>query len=111
MEQEVSWLEPISENGYKKCHDMYFEGFIPNGLYDHRSSRIMTQGDRLWQPLYVGDTLYVECKILGRQFAKETPNQGVATIETKELHQEEVEFLIWEPSFLMSCRLSNEVNV
>ncbi|QUJ68044.1 MaoC family dehydratase [Photobacterium sp. GJ3] len=52
-------------------------------------------------PVFVGDTLYAESRILHKRLSNSRPNQGIVTVETKGLKDSGEVVLIWERSFLV----------
>lgn len=58
----------------------------------------------LKSPVFVGDTLYAESKILAKRPSKSRPNQGIVTVETKGLKNKDEVVLRWERSFLVPYR-------
>lgn len=53
-------------------------------------------------PVFVGDTLYAESKVLNKRLSKSRKNQGIVTVETKGLKKNGEVVLVWERSFLIS---------
>lgn len=56
---------------------------------------------RLTNPVFVGDTLYAETTILNKRKSKSRPNQGIVTVETRGVNQDDVVVLKYERSFLV----------
>lgn len=55
-------------------------------------------------PVFVGDTLYAESKVLAKRASRSRPGQGIVTMETRGLKQDGAECLVWERSFLVPFR-------
>ena len=55
-------------------------------------------------PVYVGDTLYAESKILAKSSSETDANQGLVKVETKGVNQKGAVCLLVERSFLIPCR-------
>jgi itaconyl-CoA hydratase len=55
-------------------------------------------------PVFVGDTLYAETRVLEKRASKSRPGCGIVTVETRGLKDEGVECLIWERAFLVPFR-------
>jgi itaconyl-CoA hydratase len=55
----------------------------------------------LLAPVYVGDTVYAETKILSKRLSKSRKGQGIVTVETKGIKAEGTVFLKWERAFLV----------
>ncbi|QPQ54243.1 MaoC family dehydratase [Allosphingosinicella flava] len=59
---------------------------------------------RLVAPVFVGDTLYAESKVLEKRESGSRPGQGIVTMETRGLKADGTEVLVWERSFLVPLR-------
>lgn len=59
-------------------------------------------------PVYVGDTLYAESKILAKSSSETDANQGLVKVETKGVNQKGAVCLLVERSFLIPCRSQSE---
>ncbi|PHM51215.1 MaoC family dehydratase [Xenorhabdus sp. KK7.4] len=59
---------------------------------------------KLSHPVYVGDTLYAETTILTKRESNSRPGQGIVTVQTRGLNQNDIEVLCWERSFLIPLR-------
>ena len=55
-------------------------------------------------PVYVGDTLYAESKVLAKTAEEADVNQGLVKVETKGINQRGAVCLLVERSFLIPCR-------
>jgi itaconyl-CoA hydratase len=58
-------------------------------------------------PVFAGDTLYAETRILEKRLSRSRPGQGIVTVETRGLKQDGIEFLVWERSFLVPLRAAS----
>ncbi len=58
-------------------------------------------------PVFVGDTIYAESKVLHKRLSKSRPNQGIVTVETKGLKIDGTICLVWERSFLVPTKTLN----
>lgn len=63
---------------------------------------------RLLTPVFDGDTLYAESKVLAKRLSKSRPGQGIVTIETTGLNQNNEAVLRYERSFLIAQRSEDE---
>ena len=59
---------------------------------------------RLSHPLFVGDTLYAETEILSKRESESRPDQGIVTVKTRGLNQDQVEVIAFERTFLVYKR-------
>ncbi|MGH2611656.1 MAG: MaoC family dehydratase, partial [Rhabdochlamydiaceae bacterium] len=59
---------------------------------------------RLPHPLFVGDTLYAETKILSKRESKSRPEQGIVTVETVGKNQHNQVVISFERTFLIHKR-------
>jgi acyl dehydratase len=59
---------------------------------------------RLVHPVFVGDTLYAESKVLALRESNSRPNGGVVTIQSRGLNQDGVEVVRWKRTFLVYRR-------
>jgi itaconyl-CoA hydratase len=59
---------------------------------------------KLTAPVFVGDTVYAESKVLAKRPSQSRPGQGIVTVETVGLKADRVQFLSWERSFLVPFR-------
>jgi itaconyl-CoA hydratase len=55
-------------------------------------------------PVFAGDTLYAESKILGKREAQSRPGQGIVTIETRGFNQHGTEVMRFERTMLIYKR-------
>ena len=56
---------------------------------------------RLSGPVFVGDTLYAESQVLSKREANSRPNQGIVSVETKGIKQDESVVISFERSMLI----------
>lgn len=56
---------------------------------------------RLTGPVFVGDTIYAESKVLSIRESKSRPNQGIVTVETRGLKQSGDQVIVFERSMLI----------
>ena len=59
-------------------------------------------------PVFVGDTLYAQSRIVAKRCSSKHPNQGIVVMETKGLNQQGEVCLVGERSFLMPYRSLSE---
>lgn len=59
---------------------------------------------KLSRPVFAGDTLYAETKVLEKRSSKSRPNQGIVTVSTRGLNQDGMEIMSFERTFLVACR-------
>jgi itaconyl-CoA hydratase len=59
---------------------------------------------RATHPVFAGDTLYAESKILSKRESKSRPTQGLVTVETRGLNQDGVEVISFERTMLIYRR-------
>lgn len=59
---------------------------------------------RLLNPVFVGDTLYAESKILSKRLSKKRPNQGVITVATTGYKQDGKKIMTFERTILIAKR-------
>lgn len=52
-------------------------------------------------PVFVGDTIYAESEVLAKRLSKSRKEQGIVTVKTIGLKEENVKVLEWERSFLV----------
>ncbi|CAM5361237.1 MaoC family dehydratase OS=Streptomyces tendae OX=1932 GN=GUR47_01155 PE=4 SV=1 [Streptomyces tendae] len=63
---------------------------------------------RLKDPVYVGDTLYAESRILHKRLSRSRPGQGIITVETTGRKSSGEPVIVFERSFMVRCRESRE---
>ena len=56
---------------------------------------------RLSGPVFVGDTLYAESRVLSKRQSNSRPNQGIVAVETKGIKQDESVVISFERSMLI----------
>ena len=56
---------------------------------------------RLSGPVFVGDTLYAESRVLSKRESNSRPNQGIVSVETKGIKQDESVVISFERSMLI----------
>ncbi len=56
---------------------------------------------RLSGPVFLGDTLYAESQVLSKRESKSRPNQGIVSVETKGIKQDESVVISFERSMLI----------
>ena len=59
---------------------------------------------RLTHPVFVGDTIYAESKVLSKRASTSRPGQGIVTVETTGRIQDGTVFMTFERSFLVYTR-------
>jgi itaconyl-CoA hydratase len=59
---------------------------------------------KLTAPVFAGDTLYAETKVLHKRESKSRPGQGIVTVETRGLNQDGVEVIRFERTMLIYRR-------
>lgn len=59
---------------------------------------------KLSAPVFVGDTIYAESRVLGLRESKSRPGQGIVTIETTGKKADGTRFIVYERSFLIPKR-------
>jgi itaconyl-CoA hydratase len=55
-------------------------------------------------PVFAGDTLYAESKVLHKRESKSRPTQGIVTVETRGVNQDGVEVMSFERTMLVYRR-------
>jgi len=58
---------------------------------------------RLKHPVFAGDTLYAETKVLSKRLSKSREGQGLVTVKSRGLNQNGVEFMEFERTFMVPC--------
>jgi itaconyl-CoA hydratase len=56
---------------------------------------------KLTNPVYAGDTIYAESKILDKRESTSRPTQGIVTVETRGINQDNQEVISFERIFLV----------
>jgi itaconyl-CoA hydratase len=59
---------------------------------------------RLTAPVFVGDTIYAESKVLSKRMSRSRKTQGIVTMETRGLKADGTVFMTYERSFLVPLR-------
>ena len=59
---------------------------------------------KLSGPVFAGDTLYAETKVLDKRESKSRPHQGIVTVHTRGINQDGVEIMSCERIILVACR-------
>ena len=59
---------------------------------------------KLTAPVFAGDTLYAETKVLHKRESKSRPGQGIVTVETRGMNQDGVEVIRFERTMLIYRR-------
>lgn len=59
---------------------------------------------KLTAPVFAGDTLYAESKVLHKRESKSRPGQGIVTVETRGVNQDGVEVIRFERTMLIYRR-------
>lgn len=59
---------------------------------------------RLTAPVFVGDTLYAESRVLSKRMSRSRKTQGIVTMETRGLKADGTVFMTYERSFLVPLR-------
>ena len=59
---------------------------------------------RLSGPVFVGDTLYAESQVLSKRESNSRPNQGIVSVETKGIKQDERVVISFERSMLIPLK-------
>jgi acyl dehydratase len=59
---------------------------------------------KLSGPVFAGDTLYAETKVLDKRESKSRPHQGIVTVHTRGINQDGVEIMSFERIILVACR-------
>lgn len=64
---------------------------------------------RFSKPVFVGDTIYAETKIISKRLSQSRINQGIVTVQTTGLKDNGEIFMVCQRSFLVPCK--NEATV
>jgi itaconyl-CoA hydratase len=56
---------------------------------------------KLSHPVFAGDTIYAESTVLSKREAKSRPGQGIITVQTRGVNQENIEVISFERTFLV----------
>jgi itaconyl-CoA hydratase len=59
---------------------------------------------RLTAPVFVGDTIYAESRVLSKRMSRSRKTQGIVTMETRGLKADGTVFMTYERSFLVPLR-------
>ncbi|MBU3652973.1 MAG: MaoC family dehydratase [Limnohabitans sp.] len=59
---------------------------------------------QLLAPVFAGDTLYAETRVLDKRESKSRPTQGVVTVMTSAFNQDQVKVMTFERTFLVAKR-------
>ena len=59
---------------------------------------------KLTAPVFAGDTLYAESEVIAKRESKSRPTQGIVTVRTRGLNQDDVEVISYERSVLVPKR-------
>lgn len=59
---------------------------------------------KLTAPVYVGDTLYAESEVLDKRESRSRPTQGIVTVATRGLNQDDIEIMRFSRSILVPKR-------
>ena len=59
---------------------------------------------RLSGPVFIGDTLYAESRVLSKRESNSRPNQGIVSVETTGIKQEGTKVISFERSMLIPFR-------
>ncbi|MCP3144888.1 MaoC/PaaZ C-terminal domain-containing protein [Pyxidicoccus xibeiensis] len=59
---------------------------------------------RLTAPVFVGDTIYAESRVLAKRMSKSRKTQGVVSVETKGVKADGTVFMTFERTFLVPLR-------
>ena len=86
---------------------------IVNGMTVHTMSQkaIANLGwdkVRLTAPVFVGDTLYAESKVLAKRKSRSRPGQGIVTIQTTGCNQNKQKVIEFERNILIPCKEFND---
>lgn len=76
-------------------------GMTVNTLSANAVANLGWDNVRLNSPVFVGDTLYAESKILSKRESQKRPHQGIITAETKGLKQDGTQVITFERTFLV----------
>lgn len=66
---------------------------------------------RLTHPLFVGDTVYVESRVLAKRQSRSRPSAGIVSVETRGLNQDGVSCIDFKRSFYVHKREMSESRV
>jgi acyl dehydratase len=59
---------------------------------------------RLLAPVFVGDTLYAESRILGKRLSRSRPGEGIVEVQTCGFNEHRTLVIEFKRSFLVPCR-------
>jgi len=59
---------------------------------------------KLTAPVFAGDTLYAESEVIAKRESKSRPTQGIVTVKTRGLNQDDVEVISYERTVLVPKR-------
>jgi len=122
---------PIAPGRYRESFGRYYEDFSVGDVYEHRPGRTISEADNTWftlltmtvndvsakaianlgwkdiqllAPVFAGDTLYAETRVLDKRESKSRPTQGVVTVMTSAFNQDQVKVMTFERTFLVAKR-------
>ncbi|WP_336769006.1 (R)-specific enoyl-CoA hydratase RipB/Ich [Pantoea endophytica] len=59
---------------------------------------------RATHPVFAGDTLYAESTVLHKRLSESRPGQGIVTVRTRGINQDDREVMSFERTMLVYCR-------
>ena len=59
---------------------------------------------KLTAPVFAGDTLYAESEVIAKRESKSRPTQGIVTVRTRGMNQDDVEVISYERTVLVPKR-------
>ena len=101
---DEDFIQSFSAEGKMLITDMFIAGTV-TALTTRTFGRVVAnlawKNIKLYAPVYAGDTVYVESKILTKRESKSRPTQGIMHVEAKAFNQNKKLVLSYERIFLI----------
>jgi itaconyl-CoA hydratase len=79
-------------------------GMSVSDLSENAIANLQMDGIKLAHPVFVGDTLYAESKVIGKRETKSRPFAGIVTVRTRGLNQDGDVCLSYKRTFMVYKR-------
>jgi len=92
---------PIANSGFTVA---LLLGLTVSDISQHAIANLGWDDIKLTHPLFAGDTLYGESRVLGLRESGSRPQAGIVTVRSRGLNQEGVECLSWKRTVMVLKR-------
>lgn len=82
----------------------FAEGLLIQAMMQHTALAFLNMEFDIKKPVFVGDTVHVECEVIEARRSKSRPNRGLVRTECNIVNQDGVVVITYKPLRMVKCR-------